>query len=125
MKVLAFKGLKFLTIHGFILFYFEINLLFPLQLQLDGKTQTVHSSRAHLHAPERHLQPKFVIGARWVGSAVKYADFFNGLISGLVITTDSASNALDQNGEVNVLFFFTFHHFYLVFLSFLYITGYF
>jgi len=48
------------------------------------------SSNSHLHAPEKHLQPKFVIGARWIGGVNKYADYLNGVLSGLMLTVQQS-----------------------------------
>ncbi|XP_066926923.1 calsyntenin-1-like [Clytia hemisphaerica] len=60
-----------------------------VQFTLDGTKHLPTSSKSHLHAPDRHIQPKFVIGARWVGNSIKYDDYFHGQISGLILSTNT------------------------------------
>ncbi|XP_057305122.1 calsyntenin-2-like isoform X2 [Hydractinia symbiolongicarpus] len=57
-----------------------------VQLTVDGNILSPVSGMLKFHLPEKHIQPKFVIGARWAGSLLKYSDYFHGKISGFMLT---------------------------------------
>ena len=52
---------------------------------MNGKRLEPLTTPLSFHLPEKHIQPKFVIGARWAGSVLKYSDYFHGKISGLML----------------------------------------
>lgn len=68
------------------------SIFYSSQFFVDGRRLEEISKLSHVHIPERHLQPKFVIGARWAGSASKYDDYFHGKISGLVLLSHEPIN---------------------------------
>lgn len=53
---------------------------------MNGKRLEPLTTSLAFHLPEKHIQPKFVVGARWAGSVLKYSDYFHGKISGLMLT---------------------------------------
>ncbi|XP_047138004.1 uncharacterized protein LOC124814394 isoform X1 [Hydra vulgaris] len=56
-------------------------------LSIDGYLLKPSSNVTDFHLPRHHIQPKFVVGACWVGNADKYSYFFHGEMSSLVMLT--------------------------------------
>eukprot|EP00795_Rhopilema_esculentum_P007226 gene7226-12909_t len=63
-----------------------------LQLQVDGRPVEPVGEAETLQVQQAHIQPKYVIGGRWVGTKEKYTDFFRGKISHMVFTKKLVKN---------------------------------
>lgn len=63
-----------------------------VELLINGSKVEPLGTPSHYHLPEKHIQPKFVIGARWAGSMLKYDNYFKGKISALVLTPNFIFN---------------------------------
>ncbi len=53
---------------------------------IDGDPVEPVGVKEVLKPEQTHIQPKYVIGGRWLGTYQKYTDFFNGKISQMVFS---------------------------------------
>eukprot|EP00794_Sanderia_malayensis_P015210 gene15210-16781_t len=63
-----------------------------LQLLIDGSPVEPIGAEEVFKPGQKHIQPKFVIGGRWLGTLQKFTDFYKGKISQMVFTRSHVKN---------------------------------
>ena len=80
--------------------------MIALQLQVNGNSLAPIGVAETLQPHQSHMQPKYVIGGRWLGTHKKYTDLFKGKISQMIFTRNVIKVCTR-----NFMFFFHFSSF--------------